>query len=274
MSLFEELPEVSSLKNRFVADMHYHTHHSYDCRTPVKKIVKQAEALGIAVAITDHNSIAGVLEAYELGATVIPGIEICTKEGKEAIAYFYSVRDLENFYNTHLLGFINKKNPLRSSKTGISMHYLLELLQKERCIIHLPHPFAPGPRGSYAFFMKYPELLSMVDSIEVFNEMMSRKTNLAALGWASQLRKGVAGGSDGHILPRLGKGLTVSRASSYQEHLDAIKDRRVEVFGTELKALQRVLTFARGTGRTKLQDGVLHGFRSGISFPKRAFERL
>src|SRR5674536_194123 len=49
------------------ADFHIHTHHSKDCVMPVADILERAREVGLdVVAITDHDSAVGGLEAREI----------------------------------------------------------------------------------------------------------------------------------------------------------------------------------------------------------------
>lgn len=271
-------PDFKTLTRQgFVADMHFHTSYSHDCATPVKDIIRQARKLGIWVAITDHNRIGGVLEARRFkDAPIIPGIEICSREGKEVIAYFSDDKELKAFYDKRIKPYLKDKNALRSSRTPIPMADLLDFLSREQCVVHLPHPFGPQPRRSYGFFMRKQRahLLPLVDSVEVFNSQMTRRSNLSALGWAVQLGKGAAGGSDGHRLRSLGRAVTVTNASSVAEHLDRIRKGDVRVYGAELRPHERAWVYASTTVKVKLQNGVKDGIRKGISFPGRASKRI
>lgn len=268
-----DLPRL--VKEGFVADMHFHTIHSHDCKTQIVDLIKLARRLGVAVAITDHNRVAGALEAARFkDVTVIPAIEICTAEGKEVIPYFYDAGHLQEFYEHRLAPFMKEKNALRSNRTSVTLSELLRMLDEEECVVSLPHPFAPQPRQSYRFFSKNRPLTAQVDLVEVFNQMMTRRANLAALGWAVQLQRGAVGGSDGHTLKRLSGGVTVTQATSVAEHLDLLTKGAARVYGTELKAHQRVLSYASTTVRNKIQNGVAGGIKKSITFPARASRKL
>ena len=58
-------------------DMHIHTHHS-DAAISIPSLISRAKHLGMGVAITDHNEIHGVIEAWNQsnGVLVVPGIEL------------------------------------------------------------------------------------------------------------------------------------------------------------------------------------------------------
>jgi hypothetical protein len=151
-------PVVEELsKELFVADMHFHTTYSHDCTTSVKEIIERAKKLGIYVAFTDHNKIGGVIEARRFkDAPVIPGIELCSEEGKEVIAYFYDDKELEAFFNRYIKPGLKEKNALQSTRTPYSMNQLLIWLRQYECILHIPHPFGPQPRKSFLFFDQHP----------------------------------------------------------------------------------------------------------------------
>ena len=68
-------------------DLHNHTRHSPDSRVEPAALVHRSRQLGLnGLAITDHNSVAGVPAAIEAAREipdflVIPGIEVSTAEG-------------------------------------------------------------------------------------------------------------------------------------------------------------------------------------------------
>ncbi len=273
MRLRTVLPDEA--RGRFVADMHFHTAYSHDCRTPVKAIIEEARKKGLWVAFTDHNVIGGVLEARKFkDAPVIPGIELCSKEGKEVIAYFADDKKLEQFYNKRIAPGLKDKNALRSSRTPFRMSDLLDWLSHEPCLVVLPHPFAPQPRRSYGFFKRRQELLEHVHAIEGFNAMVTRKGNLTATGWAVSLGLGLSGGSDGHQLKWLGRVVTASDARTVHGHLDAIRRGEATITGLELTQRQRALNYAQTTVRNKVAKGVKGGLKKGVSLPGRAKRRL
>ncbi|RME31847.1 PHP domain-containing protein [Candidatus Woesearchaeota archaeon] len=255
-------PDLAVLKEEgFVADMHFHSEHSHDCQTPVKDIIKLARRRGIHVALTDHNKVSGVAESLKYkDAPIIPGVELCSREGKEVITYFADAQQLLDFYDRRVKPWLKNRNAgIRGSRTDIPMRSLIDMLAAEDCIVHLPHPFGPQPRRSYPFFTRKTRrgFLKHVHSIEVFNAALTRRANLSALGWAVQLGKGIAGGSDGHTLSALGKGVTVSKATNISGHLKAIKAGTVHVAGQELKQRERA-RLLQNVFTNKLRNGLSH----------------
>ncbi len=80
-------------------DLHTHSLHSDGAQTPAD-VVRTAKAAGLsAIALTDHDSIAGVREAMEtgkaLGVEVIPGVELSAQSDTELHILGYFV-DIEN----------------------------------------------------------------------------------------------------------------------------------------------------------------------------------
>ena len=68
-------------------DLHTHSVFSDGTYTP-SEIVAEAKRLGLIVALTDHNTVAGLSEfmdaAHRLGVTAVPGVEFSTEyKGKE-----------------------------------------------------------------------------------------------------------------------------------------------------------------------------------------------
>jgi hypothetical protein len=66
-------------------DLHLHTTHS-DGSLPVREVLTRAQQAGVVgLAITDHDTVAGIPEAlalgHELGMDVLPGIEISSRHG-------------------------------------------------------------------------------------------------------------------------------------------------------------------------------------------------
>ena len=86
-------------------DLHAHTDASDGVHAPAKVVRMAKDAVLAAVAITDHDTFAGIPEALaagvELGVEVIPGVELSAYEGKAAV---------------HVVGlFINPADPANAA---------------------------------------------------------------------------------------------------------------------------------------------------------------
>lgn len=244
--LFDPVNLEELRKEFFVADLHHHTKYSHDSNNPVSHILDQCEEKKIYIAITDHNTISGVLKAYadpRGKKWVIPGIEVTVKEGKDVLVYFYSVSALKAWFEKRIRPHMKRKSSLKLNKTSYPMKDLLLDLQEEKCLVVLPHPCCARAKSTFLYFQNpsYAYLLEHIHAIEVINETMTRKNNLAALGWAMSLAKPLAAGSDGHRRDRVGEAITYAKAKNKTEFLDAVKRGEAFVKGTELKPNQRLM---------------------------------
>lgn len=242
-----ERPNIPSLRKEYMlVDMHFHSRYSQDSSTSIAAIVDRARELGVLVALTDHNSIQGVLEAHKIApGRVQPGVEITTKEGKDVLIYFPTVAGLEEFFTRVVKPYVKIKSSIGSGKIGIPIAHLLHELAKEDCLVVLAHPFAVGPRRSYRLFRGRSELLRRVHAFEAVNQAVPHKQNLAAIGWAMQHDMSLVGGSDGHVLSMLGSAVTAAKAKSWPEFLRQIKRKRVLVIGEERKMRSHVVNMTR-----------------------------
>lgn len=110
-----------------LADLHTHTTASDGLHSPAD-IVQFAKAAGLAaVAITDHDTVAGVAEAIlvgeRIGVTVVPGVEVSTVAGgkdihilgyftngsdQQWLARLASLRDVRNRRNDMIVSKLNE----------------------------------------------------------------------------------------------------------------------------------------------------------------------
>ncbi|VVB99444.1 Error-prone DNA polymerase [uncultured archaeon] len=194
-------------KNRhppvFRADFHIHTEYSMDSLSPVEKVLDAAVKKGLdAIAITDHNEIAGAFEAKRIAKQrrlplqIIIGEEVMCHEG-----------DL-------LVFFIKRK-----IKPGLLADVLKEV-KKQNAVCCAAHPY-DFARSGIALEKLPPKILAQIDCIEAFNcRAMVPGMNKKAEGAAEKYGKAVLAGSDSHHPSEIGgawvefKGITRLTASS------------------------------------------------------------
>jgi predicted metal-dependent phosphoesterase TrpH len=164
-------------------DFHTHTIHSKDGLTRIQLFLEAARRAGLdRVAITDHNTIRGALEAAALAPDfVIPGEEIMTSEGE-------------------LLGYYLREEIPR----GLSPEETIARLRAQDAAISVSHPFDRLRRGAWK-----PGALAriapLVDAIEGFNaRCLFPADNRAAMEFAAARRLPVTAGSDAHAKLELG----------------------------------------------------------------------
>jgi predicted metal-dependent phosphoesterase TrpH len=170
------------------AEFHCHTHASKDSLTSVASLLVECQRKKIdRLVITDHNGIAGALEAQRLDpGRVIVGEELMTQHG-ELLAFF-----------------VTEELP-----RGLPPLEAIRLLRQQGAFISVSHPFDHARHGAWAL----PDLLEiapLVDAIETFNSRcLSSQPNLDAQAFA--LEHGLPGtaGSDAHINWEVGRATLV-----------------------------------------------------------------
>src|SRR6185437_15934349 len=109
-----------------LADLHMHSEHSWDCTTPIDELLDAALAAGLgALAVTDHNTIAGGLEARAravergLPLHVVVGSEIKTAADGELIGLF-----------------LHEEIP-----RGLTFAETIARIRAQGGLVYVPHPF-------------------------------------------------------------------------------------------------------------------------------------
>ncbi|MFA6328069.1 MAG: PHP domain-containing protein [Candidatus Micrarchaeia archaeon] len=163
------------------ADMHIHTRFSKDSLSGIDAVLGAALKKGLgAVAITDHDTVEGALEAQrvarerKLPLQVIAGEEVSTDEG-DLLVYFVKKR-------------------IAPGKLADA------LAEAERqgavcCAAH-PYDFARHGIGLQGLAA---DALAGIGAVEVFNaRVMAASQNARALGFALKHTKALLAGSDAH----------------------------------------------------------------------------
>lgn len=201
------------------ADLHMHTKHSKDCSSSVESVVATAREVGLgAIAVTDHNAIAGALEARELAGddlTVIVAEEVMTLQG-EVIGLF-----------------IEELIP-----GGLSFDETLSLIKEQGGLVYVPHPFDRlRTTPSYRLMV---DNLHRIDVVETYNARnMLPQFNLTAERFAAKYNVAAGAGSDAHVLPGLGTAmLRMPRFSGPEEFMAALREADIVTRRKSLLYLQ------------------------------------
>jgi predicted metal-dependent phosphoesterase TrpH len=173
-----------------LVDLHMHSRHSWDCTTPIDELLDAALAAGLgALAVTDHDTIAGGVEARARAAErglplqVIVGSEIKTAADGEVIGLF-----------------LQDEVP-----PGLTFAETLERIRAQGGVVYVPHPFDhfhTTPARSLLL-----ERVGEIDVLETANaRLWLERDNRAAERFASEhgLRRGA--GSDAHVPAGIGSG--------------------------------------------------------------------
>ena len=131
-------------------DLHCHTSASFDCLSSPASVVRAAASRGLThLAITDHETVAGALEARDLAReqtpalTVLVGEEVRTREG-DLIAMFIE----------------------RAVPRGMSAMETIAAIREQGGLVGVPHPF-DRYRGSLLRALEGSPLETPVDWIEI-----------------------------------------------------------------------------------------------------------
>jgi len=168
------------------ADLHVHSNYSEDGRLSPEEILRLLKSRGIkAVAITDHNSVRGSLEASKIaqehGMIVVRGTEVSSTIGHIAA-----------------LG-IDQDIP-----RGLTPSETVERIHASGGIAVAVHPFrfSTGLGANFVRSCKF-------DAVEVLNGWTTKKRNRKALEIANELNLPKTAGSDGHREYDIGKTFVV-----------------------------------------------------------------
>jgi hypothetical protein len=210
------------------ADLHIHTEHSKDCISPVEAVLATARDVGLgAVAIADHDSIAGGLAARELASDdlfVIVAEEVKTTCG-EVIGLF-----------------LEEEIP-----GGLSFEETLSRIKEQGGLVYIPHPFDRlRTTPSYRLMV---DNLYRIDAIETYNARVFHSSfNLNAERFAAKYHLPAGAGSDAHVLPGIGTAmLRMPRFRTAEEFLaglreaDIVTRRKSLVYLQSLKLLQNTI---------------------------------
>ncbi len=178
---------------KYRVDFHTHTGHSADSLLPAGRLLEAAAQRGLAaVAVTDHNSLGGALQAQALVArdpdrfghlVVLPGEEVKTAEGE-------------------LIGlFLHEPVP-----HGLSPEETIALIRRQGGLVLVPHPFDRF-RGSRLRAAALDRIAGLVDAIEVFNARTTLAAdNARARAFAKEHGLVMVAGSDAHVAQEVGNG--------------------------------------------------------------------
>lgn len=192
---------------KWKVDLHIHTSFSEDALCTPAQVVELSLARGLSrIAITDHNTIAGALEARKIAPElVIIGEEVRTKRG-ELLALFISEE------------IPPKLDPLET----------IRRIKEQGGIVGIPHPFDQIRReamGPYAL-----EIIKQVDFLEGFNaRTLFSSDNTRAMKLAMELGLPVSAGSDAHTPWEIGKvWVEMDPFGGEREFLEALKGGRIK----------------------------------------------
>ena len=164
-------------------DLHIHTNSSPDGEASPQKVIAQCQKVGLScIAITDHNTIAGALEAQQNAPIrIIVGSEVMTTDGE-------------------VMGLFLKEEVPRY----LSPVETMQAIKKQEGLVCIPHPFDRF-RSGLLHRVDADQLLPLIDIVEVFNaRTLLPQDNRMARHFAERHGLSVSVGSDAHTPGELG----------------------------------------------------------------------
>lgn len=175
-----------------ILDLHIHSKYSFDSISKPHDIVRVAKRKGLnGIAITDHNTIKGGVEAKKInhapGFLVIIGSEISTEIGD-------------------IIGlFLNEEIKSRDSME------VVEEIHQQGGIAILPHPYKDHRLND--------EIVREIDAIEVFNARTSEENNKKAMKLAERFKKTIVAGSDAHFCSEIGTCKVILNSTNVRDEI-------------------------------------------------------
>ncbi len=216
------------------ADLHIHTTCSDGAPTVHALLDHVARRTRLdVIAITDHDTIDGALEAREImksGAypfKLIVGEEMSTRDG-------------------HLVGlFLHKK-----IEKGLSAAETIALIREQGGVAFAPHPFFRTYQGAnrpITMMGLGPMIADLdLDAVETINAtpFLANANRRATIFNAMGRQLPILGNSDGHILAAIGKGFTSFPGSTASDLREAILTGQTKAGSREYRR-RELLTYLR-----------------------------
>lgn len=199
-------------------DLHIHSKYSYDGILEPKDIVKIAIKRGLdGIAITDHNTVKGALEAkkYETDdLKVIVGSEIKTERGEITGLFLEEEINSRDFYE------------------------VIDRIKEQNGIVVIPHPF---DRLRKSAFIPTRKDIKFIDCIEGFNSRcVFQEYNKEAINFAIKHGLKIVAGSDAHFRNEIGNaGIETNEEDVRKAILGEIK-----IFGEKSSIINHAMTKA------------------------------
>jgi predicted metal-dependent phosphoesterase TrpH len=198
-------------------DFHTHSKYSADGYVDPKNLVKAAAKVGLSgIAVTDHNTIKGGLEAKKYQTNqieIIVGSEILTEKG-EVIGIFLTEE-------IHSQNFVD----------------VCEEIKAQNGIVVLPHPF-----DSVRSTSVHPghDEVKYIENVEVFNSRCVRGAyNNLAMEYAKKNKLNIIAGSDAHFENEVGNAGIETESNNIRE---AIMSGDLTIFGERSDIINPITT--------------------------------
>ena len=211
-------------------DLHTHTNYSKCSSLKPENLLKTAKKRGLnGIAVTDHGTIKGALEAKRLNKDkdfeVIIGEEISTVQG-DVLAYYLNEQiDAVDFFDA------------------------VKKIRKQNGLVIIPHPFRTSIRRSHKFRIPLHKIKKYIDAVEAFNgRMLFSSENKKADETANKYGIAKTAGSDAHFKPEIATGYTLFDGDLRK----ALKEKSTRAYGKlKFGAFGGLLSFLKNRASSK-----------------------
>ena len=219
-------------------DMHVHTNHS-DGLVRIPELLAYLKRRNLHAAITDHNTISGVSEAFghdDAADAIIPGIEVSASDGPHMLIYFDTLGDLQSYYDESIHGH---QGACPHMATDLPTEKIVSEANEAGGFVVAAHPYGyamlvRGVLKAIDTGMLAPEILDGIDGLEVICGGLSHTLNARAEAYAVAHTFCMTGGSDAHTLREVGRAVTTAdEPLTPAEFLDAVRHQKTSVTGCE-----------------------------------------
>jgi predicted metal-dependent phosphoesterase TrpH len=189
------------------ADLHLHSEYSMDCNTPLEKIIKRCQEVGVnCIALCDHGTAEGALKMREIAPfKVIVAEEVLTPYGE-------------------IMGmFLEETIP-----SGLSVAETISRIKAQNGLVCIPHPFDTF-RSSALKSQVIEEIADQIDIFEVLNArgILSRDS-VKAEAFAAKHGLVRSAGSDAHTLREIGNAyIEMPDFEGKDDFLEALKKGKI-----------------------------------------------
>jgi predicted metal-dependent phosphoesterase TrpH len=189
------------------ADLHIHTQYSMDCSTPLDKIIRRCQQLGInCIAIADHGTAEGALKMKKIAPFhVIVAEEILSTQGE-------------------IMGMFLKE----TIPSGLTPGETVKRIKAQGGLVNIPHPFETI-RGSALKDWCIDEIAGDIDLMEVLNSRSPFPANTdKAKAFAAKHKIPGSAGSDAHSIHEIGNAcVEMPEFSTPEEFLKSLANGRI-----------------------------------------------
>jgi len=208
-------------------DLHVHSCYSRDSVNRPETLIRRAKALGIGIAVTDHNTIGAYPKLKKLGkknnVNVICGEEIKVHE--------------EGKFLGELSALFLQEAPKTNEFPGI-----IDEIKKQDALLYAPHPFDVFRKR----FRKLDEIAKKLDAIEAFNSRSYFSGfNKKADAYADARKICKIAGSDAHFPEEIGRAVTVLKCDDIEGMRKEIKKRNTRIYGEKSSPIVHFYTALR-----------------------------